>query len=119
MDEGCGWTTGSSNGFVVQRMGPHQGEFLGWFRLFHAGRLFPIPPNRLSFHDDCVFSGTVDDARGTSAAANRHDAHRVRPFHSLLTLMHWIAGSDSDTAPDTLGKRLWAAADQFRANSGL
>jgi len=33
--------------------------------------------------------------------------------------MHWIAPSERDTATDTLEKRLWAAADQFRANSGL
>lgn len=33
--------------------------------------------------------------------------------------MKWIAPSEKDTANDTLEKRLWAAADQFRANSGL
>jgi type I restriction enzyme M protein len=33
--------------------------------------------------------------------------------------MHWIAPSERDTATDTLEKRLWDAADQFRANSGL
>ncbi len=33
--------------------------------------------------------------------------------------MHWIAPSEKDTATDTLEKRLWDAADQFRANSGL
>ena len=33
--------------------------------------------------------------------------------------MHWIAPTERDTASDTLEQRLWAAADQFRANSGL
>ena len=33
--------------------------------------------------------------------------------------MQWIAPAERDTATDTLEKRLWAAADQFRANSGL
>src|SRR5216117_2725921 len=33
--------------------------------------------------------------------------------------MHWVAASEKDIATDTLEKRLWAAADQFRANSGL
>lgn len=33
--------------------------------------------------------------------------------------MHWIAPSERDTASDTLEKRLWNAADQFRANSRL
>ncbi|MBF0609522.1 MAG: SAM-dependent DNA methyltransferase [Magnetococcales bacterium] len=33
--------------------------------------------------------------------------------------MHWIAPSEKDTAATTLEKRLWDAADQFRANSGL
>ena len=33
--------------------------------------------------------------------------------------MHWIAPTERDTATDTLEKRLWNAADQFRANSGL
>lgn len=33
--------------------------------------------------------------------------------------MHWIAPSEKDTSTATLEKRLWDAADQFRANSGL
>src|SRR5713101_9832848 len=33
--------------------------------------------------------------------------------------MHWIAPPEKDTANGTLEKRLWDAADQFRANSGL
>ena len=33
--------------------------------------------------------------------------------------MKWIAPSEKDTAQATLEKRLWEAADQFRANSGL
>jgi len=33
--------------------------------------------------------------------------------------MHSIAPSEKDTANCTLEKRLWYAADQFRANSGL
>jgi type I restriction enzyme M protein len=33
--------------------------------------------------------------------------------------MRWVARTETDTANQTLDKRLWAAADQFRANSGL
>jgi type I restriction enzyme M protein len=33
--------------------------------------------------------------------------------------MQWIAPPEKDTANEALEKRLWAAADQFRANSGL
>jgi hypothetical protein len=33
--------------------------------------------------------------------------------------MHWIAPSEKNTATVTLETRLWEAADQFRANSGL
>jgi type I restriction enzyme M protein len=33
--------------------------------------------------------------------------------------MRWVAPSEKDTATVTLEKRLWEAADQFRANSGL
>src|SRR6185436_8505511 len=33
--------------------------------------------------------------------------------------MKWIAPSEKDTSTDTLENRLWAAADQLRANSGL
>jgi type I restriction enzyme M protein len=33
--------------------------------------------------------------------------------------MNWIAPSEKDRANTTLEKRLWDAADQFRANSGL
>ena len=33
--------------------------------------------------------------------------------------MIWVAPSEKDAATDTLEKRLWDAADQFRANSSL
>ena len=33
--------------------------------------------------------------------------------------MRWVAPTEKDTANQALEKRLWAAADQFRANSGL
>jgi hypothetical protein len=33
--------------------------------------------------------------------------------------MQWIAPSEKDAASTSLEKRLWDAADQFRANSGL
>jgi type I restriction enzyme M protein len=33
--------------------------------------------------------------------------------------MRWIAPAEKDAATETLEKRLWEAADQFRANSGL
>ena len=33
--------------------------------------------------------------------------------------MNWVAPAYKDAATDTLEKRLWEAADQFRANSGL
>ncbi|MFH1043578.1 MAG: hypothetical protein V1796_00610, partial [Pseudomonadota bacterium] len=33
--------------------------------------------------------------------------------------MRWVAPTEKDSANKTLEKRLWAAADQFRANSGL
>jgi type I restriction enzyme M protein len=33
--------------------------------------------------------------------------------------MRWVAPSEKDAATATLEERLWDAADQFRANSGL
>ena len=33
--------------------------------------------------------------------------------------MHWVAPSDKDAGTQTLEDRLWQAADQLRANSGL
>ena len=33
--------------------------------------------------------------------------------------MNWIAPTAKDPLSDTLEQRLWASADQFRANSGL
>jgi len=33
--------------------------------------------------------------------------------------MHWIAPTENDNATETLEKRLWDAADQFRENSEL
>jgi type I restriction enzyme M protein len=38
---------------------------------------------------------------------------------SQAVTMHWIAPSEKDTATAALEKRLWDAADQLRANSGL
>src|SRR5258706_3317524 len=39
--------------------------------------------------------------------------------HKEISNMRWVAPTEKDTANQTLEKRLWAAADQFRANSGL
>jgi type I restriction enzyme M protein len=33
--------------------------------------------------------------------------------------MRWVAPTERDEANHALERRLWAAADQFRANSGL
>ena len=33
--------------------------------------------------------------------------------------MRWVTPTEKDAATDTLEKRLWEAADQLRANSGL
>jgi len=33
--------------------------------------------------------------------------------------MRWVAPTEKDNANEVLEKRLWDAADQFRANSGL
>jgi type I restriction enzyme M protein len=33
--------------------------------------------------------------------------------------MHWTAPTEKNAAATSLENRLWAAADQFRANSGL
>ena len=41
---------------------------------------------------------------------------RIQPD---VCLMRWIAPTEKDAASATLEKRLWDAADQFRANSGL
>jgi type I restriction enzyme M protein len=41
------------------------------------------------------------------------------PLSRPDTPMNWIAPSEKDVATDTLEKRLWQAADQLRANSGL
>jgi type I restriction enzyme M protein len=55
-------------------------------------------------------------ARGTSSIPS---LGRLDAFTSIDNFMHWVAPSDKDTANGSLEKRLWAAADQFRANSGL
>src|SRR6188768_2898197 len=43
------------------------------------------------------------------------------PRHGTIFIlsMIWIAPPEKDTANSSLEKRLWDAADQFRANSGL
>ena len=38
---------------------------------------------------------------------------------SIENVLHWVATTEKDAATVTLEKRLWDAADQFRANSGL
>jgi len=44
--------------------------------------------------------------------------HRAHGFEAgkRLNFMQWIAPSENDTATCTAEKRLWNAADQFRAN---
>src|SRR5438067_199165 len=37
----------------------------------------------------------------------------------MMPSMRWVAPPSKDTATATLEKRLWAAADELRANSGL
>jgi len=44
---------------------------------------------------------------------------RKPPLTLLTTPVHWIAPTEKDAASASLEKRLWDAADQFRANSGL
>lgn len=46
-----------------------------------------------------------------------HDSGLVLIEHIIN--MHWIAPPEKDSATTSLEKRLWDAADQFRANSGL
>jgi len=41
------------------------------------------------------------------------------PHHRGDKSLHWIAPAEKDAAASSLEKRLWDAADQFRANSGL
>jgi len=41
------------------------------------------------------------------------------PAYHAEYIMQWVAPSEKDSATDTLEKRLWDAADQFRANSSL
>jgi hypothetical protein len=43
----------------------------------------------------------------------------VRYVRALGPAMQWIASAAKDAATVTLEKRLWDAADQLRANSGL
>jgi hypothetical protein len=38
---------------------------------------------------------------------------------TLTILMQWIAPFEKDSVNGTLEKRLWQAADQLRANSGV
>ena len=46
-------------------------------------------------------------------------ANGLSTKHKCSTDMIWIAPSEEDHDNETLEKRLWATADQFRANSGL
>lgn len=52
--------------------------------------------------------------------AERHENPRAAAAGSHhQRVMLWIAPSEKDTDSAALEKRLWDAADQFRANSGL
>lgn len=43
----------------------------------------------------------------------------VTSLSSITSPMNWIAPPEKDASNDALEKRLWATADQLRANSGL
>jgi len=62
--------------------------------------------------------GFQNDPNLMESAREKRGARAPRRPPSQL-LMIWIAPSEKDTATTTLEKRLWDAADQFRANSGL
>ena len=65
----------------------------------------------------------------TAAETKRKDASHVSSdlvgedgklhVRGYSPAMQWIARSEKDTANNELEKRLWQAADQLRANSGL
>jgi len=55
-------------------------------------------------------------ARGTSSIPS---LGRLDAFTSIDNFMHWVAPSEQDIANVSLEKRLWAAADPFRANSSI
>lgn len=57
-------------------------------------------------------------ALAASVALDIPHPHSPVPLSSS-SFMHWIAPSEKDTANESLERRLWAAADDFRANSGL
>jgi type I restriction enzyme M protein len=56
--------------------------------------------------------------KSTYSTANKPGINKVLPAGGQ-NRMYWIAASEKDDATATLEKRLWDAADQFRANSGL
>jgi hypothetical protein len=56
-------------------------------------------------------SGFLSSARSSSFVVVRH--------RKGMRVFSWIAPSEKDAASTSLEKRLWDAADQFRANSGL
>src|SRR4029077_19521642 len=49
----------------------------------------------------------------------RHPLAELSEIQLHSNFVQWIAPSAKDDATDTLEKRLWDAADQMRANSGL
>ncbi len=81
--------------------------------------LFPLPQkeNRrrsrryLYQRGHCGFASTRTSNQESRVAA----AYRF----ALPAAAQWIAPSEKDASATTLEKRLWSAADQFRAKSGL
>ncbi|MFZ1769720.1 MAG: hypothetical protein WAU00_11015, partial [Caldilinea sp.] len=56
-----------------------------------------------------------DNPPRNQAAAPTNSPHTAQE----ITHVRWIAPSEKDTATTALETRLWDAADQVRANSGL
>lgn len=65
----------------------------------------------MGFQFSCRF---VALPSGQASGPENHPRHSSAHRHLI-----WIAPPQKDTATTALEKRLWDAADQFRANSGL
>ena len=111
-----------------QRLGDHDAtSFINDEACVHSGKILWVDPlvNTI-LHDRPGCVGAALNGRRllnvTHMGPGRYkpmEARELVGFKLKQIDMHWIAPSEKDNGTTTLEKRLWAAADQFRANSGL
>ena len=91
---------------------------MGKFEFRKHGILLDIEGVQVTVPATVEYAKRLEDA-GEKMRAFGAQLKEEKEVEKGIDFMHWVAATEKETASATLGKRLWDAADQFRANSGL